>query len=86
MEREWALRRRLAEGISTPALEDLLRLARDQGAWGGKACGAGGGGCLALLCPPERKSTIARRLEDAGAEVLPALPAADGLRIEDEAD
>jgi D-glycero-alpha-D-manno-heptose-7-phosphate kinase len=80
MSREWSYRRRLAEGISTPVLEDLLQAAAAQGAWGGKACGAGGGGCLAILGPAERKSAIVAALERAGGKVLPASPT--GLPLE----
>ena len=76
MAEEWRLRRRLAEGISTPAIERLLDLATAHGAWGGKACGAGGGGCIALLCPAERKADLAARLAGAGGQVLPARPVA----------
>jgi D-glycero-alpha-D-manno-heptose-7-phosphate kinase len=81
MSREWSFRRRLAAGISTPVLEELLRVAAIQGAWGGKACGAGGGGCLALLVPPERRSPIAAALAGAGGEVLAARPTSRGLEI-----
>lgn len=81
MSREWSFRRRLAEGVSTPVLEDLLRAAASQGAWGGKACGAGGGGCLAILGPPESKLDIAAALERAGGRVLPARPAGSPIEI-----
>jgi D-glycero-alpha-D-manno-heptose-7-phosphate kinase len=81
MSREWSYRRRLAEGISTPTLEKLLEVAQSLGAWGGKACGAGGGGCLAFLCPPEKKSAIAAALEAAGGRVLAAKPAGEPLEV-----
>jgi D-glycero-alpha-D-manno-heptose-7-phosphate kinase len=81
MSREWSDRRRLAEGISTPVLEELLRAATAAGAWGGKACGAGGGGCLAVLGPPERRREIAAALERAGGRVLDARPVESGLEI-----
>lgn len=80
--REWSFRRRLAEGISTPAIEDLLELGRSLCAWGGKACGAGGGGSVALLCPPERRAEIARQLAGAGGRVLDASPTASGLQVQ----
>ncbi len=79
--REWSLRRQLAEGISTPVLEDLLAAALAAGAWGGKACGAGGGGCLALLCPPERKAEVSEQIERAGGWVLAARPTAEPLSV-----
>jgi D-glycero-alpha-D-manno-heptose-7-phosphate kinase len=81
MSREWSDRRRLAEGVSTPVLEELLRAAAEAGAWGGKACGAGGGGCLAILGPPERRTAIAAALERAGGRVLAARPVGTGLQI-----
>ncbi len=81
MSREWSYRRRLAEGISTPVLEDLLQAAAGQGAWGGKACGAGGGGCLAVLCPAERRDAVAAALASAGGQVLAARPTGRGLEI-----
>ncbi|MCH9649103.1 MAG: hypothetical protein K0U98_12765 [Deltaproteobacteria bacterium] len=77
MLREWGARRQLAPGISTEPIEELLGLASEQGAWGGKACGAGGGGCVAILVPPEDKEGLARSLESRGYEVLPAQPTAE---------
>jgi D-glycero-alpha-D-manno-heptose-7-phosphate kinase len=79
--REWQLRRHLAEGVSVPAVESLLQMGRSLGAWGGKACGAGGGGCVALVLPPERRATIERSLELAGAVVVAAPPTALGLEV-----
>jgi len=83
MSREWSYRRRLAEGISTPVLEELLRAAASQGAWGGKACGAGGGGCLAILAPPDRRTAVIAALESAGGKVLPARPTGRPIEISD---
>jgi mevalonate kinase len=39
-------------GVTTPTIDALLAQARDAGAWGGKVCGAGGGGCLFALARP----------------------------------
>lgn len=81
MGREWSFRRRLAEGVSTPELERLLEAARSHGAWGGKACGAGGGGCLAILCPPERRAEVAAALTEVGGQVLSARPTGEPLAL-----
>ncbi|HVR99267.1 MAG TPA: hypothetical protein VMW27_21785 [Thermoanaerobaculia bacterium] len=81
MAKEWSYRRRFAEGISTPVLEALLERARALGAWGGKACGAGGGGCIALLCPPEAKAAIAAALGEMGGEVLPARVTGETMKV-----
>ena len=81
LSREWSFRRQLAEGISTPVLEDLLSAALAAGAWGGKACGAGGGGCLAILGPPAKRAEIRARLERIGGVVLDARPTAEPLSV-----
>ncbi|TNF77008.1 MAG: hypothetical protein EP299_05000 [Acidobacteria bacterium] len=82
MSREWSCRRRLAEGISTPVVESLLERSMAAGAWGGKVCGAGGGGSIALLCPPERRQLVVESLVDGGAQVLPARPTGEALKVE----
>jgi|CXWL01.1.fsa_nt_gi D-glycero-alpha-D-manno-heptose-7-phosphate kinase len=84
MSDEWALRRQLAEGISTPRLEELLAIGLSAGAWGGKACGAGGGGSLAFLAPPKRRAGLVEALRSAGAQVLPARPTGRALEVERE--
>ncbi|GMU64260.1 MAG: hypothetical protein AMXMBFR36_05340 [Acidobacteriota bacterium] len=78
---EWQARRGLAEGISTPRIEELLAAAARLGAWGGKACGAGGGGCLVTLAPPERRPEIEAAWRAAGARILAAPPTAAGLEV-----
>lgn len=82
MSEEWSLRRRLADGVSTPVIERLLDQARSCGAWGGKVCGAGGGGCIALLCPPERRDEVGARLRAAGGTALGAAPVAAAMNVE----
>lgn len=50
---------RLAEiGVSTPALDELVGLARRNGAVGAKLSGAGGGGVVLALCPDGGGETI----------------------------
>jgi D-glycero-alpha-D-manno-heptose-7-phosphate kinase len=42
--------------------DEWYNAACDAGAWGGKLCGAGGGGFLLFLAPPERHAAITRAL------------------------
>jgi D-glycero-alpha-D-manno-heptose-7-phosphate kinase len=84
MSAEWHARRGLAPEVSTPALEALLEAAAEAGAWGGKVCGAGGGGCLAVLCPPERRAAVEAGLRGLGARLLAAPPTARGLEAGSE--
>jgi D-glycero-alpha-D-manno-heptose-7-phosphate kinase len=58
----WGLKRGLAEGVTTPEIDRQYAVARAAGAYGGKITGAGGGGFLLLLHPPERSHQIAAAL------------------------
>lgn len=76
MDFAWEIKRRSA---GTPQIDAWYEQARSAGAWGGKLCGAGGGGFLAFLAPPERHVAIVQatglravpvRLGVGGSEVL----------------
>jgi D-glycero-alpha-D-manno-heptose-7-phosphate kinase len=54
----WLLKRSLGFGISTGSVDSWYEQARKLGAQGGKLLGAGGGGFLLVLAPPERHDLI----------------------------
>jgi D-glycero-alpha-D-manno-heptose-7-phosphate kinase len=60
----WQLKRGLASAISTDQIDRWYGCAREAGAWGGKLCGAGGGGFLLFFVPPEHQPTVRRALRD----------------------
>jgi D-glycero-alpha-D-manno-heptose-7-phosphate kinase len=78
---EWSERRRLAPGVSTPAIGRLLDAARAAGATAAKACGAGGGGCVVLLAPPDRREAVEAAAREAGMRVLEFAFARAGVRV-----
>jgi len=79
---EWTARRELSRAISTPAIERLLEAARELGAWGGKACGAGGGGSVLAIAPKEACAAIAEAWRRLGTQLLAARPTARRLEVE----
>ena len=74
MTAEWEARRELAPVVSTPQVERILDTARVAGAWGGKVCGAGGGGCVAILAPPAARDAVAGAVAALGHPVLDCRP------------
>ena len=54
----WHLKRKLAQGISNEWIDKWYQDAMLNGAWGGKLCGAGGGGFLFFLAPPDAHDRI----------------------------
>jgi len=80
--REWAARRRLAPVVSSPGIEAAISAAVAAGAWAGKACGAGGGGCVVILSPESRTAAVREALGrlDSGRLLLVA-PENRGLEL-----
>ena len=58
----WELKRSLGFGITNQQIDDWYRLARESGAYGGKLLGAGGGGFIYLIAPPEKHGAILNAL------------------------
>lgn len=79
---EWANRKALIEGISTPEIDVAIAAATGAGAWGGKVCGAGGGGCVVFLLPKEKRDAVKRALATVPGRLVDAQPVAYGLTIE----
>lgn len=78
---EWANRKRLAPGVSTPAIDDLIARAEAAGAQAAKVCGAGGGGCLVAMAAPHRTRAVREALAAGGARLLDFTVETDGLRL-----
>ena len=79
---EWDNRKRLAPGVTTPHIDDLIARAKTAGAYAAKVCGAGGGGCLFCLTAPERVPAVRQALVDGGARLLDFHIETEGLRVD----
>ncbi len=77
----WRAKRELAEGITTPELDDLYDVAVANGALGGKVLGAGGGGYLLLMCDPTRRAELGSAMTAAGAPVTRFSFTDDGAQV-----
>lgn len=75
----WQLKRQLAEGISSPEIEEMYDLALSAGASGGKICGAGGGGFLLLYCDPAHHKAVRKAME--AYRELPIALDPDGSKV-----
>ncbi len=60
----WQLKRTLAGGISDDTVDRWYELALQSGATGGKILGAGAGGFLLLMAPPDRQTAVRAALPD----------------------
>jgi D-glycero-alpha-D-manno-heptose-7-phosphate kinase len=60
----WQLKRSLASSITTAQIDTWYEYALEAGAEGGKLCGAGGGGFLMFVVPPERQASVRSALNE----------------------
>lgn len=65
----WENKKLLAEGITNPEIEKIYKIAKKNGASGGKVSGAGGGGFMIFYCPDNKRSQVVRALEKHGGKV-----------------
>jgi D-glycero-alpha-D-manno-heptose-7-phosphate kinase len=76
----WEAKRRLSSSVSLPRIDEIYDEAMRLGAYGGKLCGAGGGGFLLFLAPGHvqkamidtfgRRSFVKIELDDGGVQFL----------------
>lgn len=60
----WETKKRLSSKVSSPQIDALYDKARAAGALGGKLCGAGSGGFLLMLVPPDRQADFRLRMAE----------------------
>lgn len=81
LNKDWEIRRRALPTMSNPSIDRLIRSLRRAGALGARICGAGGGGCLALVIEPEARAQLITLAEAGGAKVLPCVVNTRGLVV-----
>ena len=70
MDEAWQAKKRVSTKISNTRIDHLYRLARLNGALGGKITGAGGGGFLLLFCEPEHREAVRNALAAEGVQEM----------------
>lgn len=78
---DWATRRAMLPGMSTPLIDTLIRAARRGGALGARVCGAGGGGCVAFVIDPASRRSLETSLAKYRVRILPCRIPQRGLRV-----
>jgi D-glycero-alpha-D-manno-heptose-7-phosphate kinase len=82
---EWANRRMLSAGITTPEIDEIVALAVSFGARSAKVCGAGGGGCVVLSVPEGRRQEIQDKLRERRVHVIDYCIARHGVSLSAQA-
>jgi len=69
MQAGWESKKRSASTVSNPRIDAIYEACIAAGARAGKVSGAGGGGFMMFIVPPERRMDVVRVLEGYGGEV-----------------
>ena len=78
LNRSWGAKKKTADGISTGEIERLHAIAMAHGALAGKVSGAGGGGFLMFIVPPQHRVALIDALNQAGGTASAVHFTADG--------
>ncbi|CCH55941.1 hypothetical protein BN8_05241 [Fibrisoma limi BUZ 3] len=62
--------RQLHPQLITPHMDQLFTVAEEAGALGSKPCGAGGGGCVLILCDEGRRAAVVDALQQRSGQIL----------------
>ena len=67
----WEDKKKMADTITNPVIQEAFDVALKAGAISGKVSGAGGGGFLMLMVPPERKFAVREAMQALPGKVVP---------------
>lgn len=68
--------------VSSVELDKLIKASNDNGAYGAKLSGAGGGDCMVVFTELDKKRKIIEAIKQAGGTWMDVKTGADGVRIE----
>ena len=71
-------------GISTPSLNAPILVSRQNGAFGAKLSGAGGGDCMFAIIDEKIRSQVEQAMEASGVQVLHLGTNVEGVRLESD--
>jgi D-glycero-alpha-D-manno-heptose-7-phosphate kinase len=64
LDKSWQMKKQLSSKITNPFIDDTYEKAKQAGAYGGKLCGAGSGGFLALFVPKDKQNDVRKALNN----------------------
>ncbi len=84
LNKDWGTRKAMLPTMTTPEIEHLLSETFRRGAFAARVCGAGGGGCVALLIKPDKRSELVRLIKEMNMLVIPTKISEKGVIVEVE--
>ncbi len=70
LHKSWENKKKVSKTISNPKIDRLYEVALQNGAYGGKLLGSGGGGYLLIFHSPKKRNQIVKALQNEGGEIM----------------
>lgn len=70
LQENWENQKQLDRSTSSEQIDQLFEVARSAGALGGKACGAGGGGCIIFYCAENTEHLVRKALLAQSVQII----------------
>ena len=68
LDETWELKKQSNKGVDNKLINDVYDKAKKAGAYGGKICGAGGGGFMIFVVPPIKREVFIKEMQKEGLE------------------
>lgn len=81
LNQNWKHQKQLDASVTNEQIDELFEEAFKAGAVGGKACGAGGGGCVLFQVEPDRRAEVELVVENLGSRLIPFKFEFEGLQV-----
>ncbi len=81
MNENWKYQKKLDSSITNEQMEELFEETFRNGVIGGKACGAGGGGCVLFFTEKNRRNNVIECIEKLGSHIIPFNFEFNGLQV-----
>ena len=66
----WENKKKMAQGITSEEIDKIYNIVIDNGAYGGKITGAGGGGYLMIIAPRSARISLQNKLSEFGGKFV----------------
>ena len=63
LNKQWEEKKKLSSKVSSPVINKICKISSENGAYGTKLLGSGGGGFVLVICPPNKRKTIIKKLK-----------------------
>jgi len=68
LDESWQMKKKSNKGVDNKLINDVYDKAKKSGAYGGKICGAGGGGFILFCVPPIKRKAFIKDMQKEGLE------------------